>query len=244
MTTAGRRPHSGRTYAFSLRRLSLCFGLIALVLLAAGTAFKAGVRAADDHPVAAVALGLLALAAAVLVHRRRVRVARTAAPGPSAPGDVLTPDAIVPAAPADKSLSVEEPLEAEEPLAEVGFEAMSAEEFEQAVAGLCQRDGCRTAEVVGGAGDLGADVLAVTPDGQRLVIQCKRYDAAHKVGSQDLQRFGGTCFAVHDAHIAAVVTTSEFTEPALEYAAQCGILCLDGQALARWASTGSAPWTE
>ncbi|MBW8093716.1 restriction endonuclease [Streptomyces hygroscopicus subsp. hygroscopicus] len=238
MTTAGRRPHSGRPYAFSLRRLSLCFGLIALVLLAAGTALKAGVRAADDHPVAAVALGLLALAAAVLVRRRRVRVTRTAALGPSAPGDVLTPDAIVPAAP------VEEPLEVEEPLAEVGFEAMSAEEFEQAVADLCRRDGCRAAEVVGGAGDLGADVLAVTQDGQRLVIQCKRYDAAHKVGSQDLQRFGGTCFAVHDAHIAAVVTTSEFTEPALEYAAQCGILCLDGQALATWASTGSAPWTE
>ncbi|MFI0773426.1 restriction endonuclease [Streptomyces sp. NPDC021212] len=207
MTTPDRRPRSGRHYTFSLRRLSFCFGLIALVLLAAGTAVRAGARAAEEHPVAAVALGLLALAAAVTVRRRRVRVARGAGHVPQGP-------------------------------------AAEAEEFEQAVAELCERDGCRVTRVGGGAGDLGADVLATTPDGQRLVIQCKRYDATHKVGSQDVQRFGGTCFAVHDAHIAAVVTTSAFTGPAVEYAEQCGIWCVDGQELATWASTGPAPWRE
>ncbi|HET9380139.1 MAG TPA: restriction endonuclease [Streptomyces sp.] len=121
---------------------------------------------------------------------------------------------------------------------------LSPEDFEQAIAGLCARDGCRRVEVVGGAGDLGADVLATTPDGRRVVIQCKRYADDHKVGSQDLQRFGGTCFSVHEADVAVIVTTSDFTVPATEYAEQCGIVCVGGRELRGW-SDGSmtAPWT-
>ncbi|MGV9419537.1 restriction endonuclease, partial [Streptomyces sp. NPDC003674] len=115
--------------------------------------------------------------------------------------------------------------------------------FEQAIADLCARDACRQVEVVGGAGDLGADVLAVTPDGRRLVIQCKRYGDTNKVGSQDMQRFGGTCFTVHEADIAVVVTTSDFTAPALEYAQQCGILCVNGLELTAWTEgTAPCPW--
>ncbi|WP_438270714.1 restriction endonuclease [Streptomyces platensis] len=41
---------------------------------------------------------------------------------------------------------------------------MGPEEFEQLVALLAERDGCLEVRVVGGANDLGADVLAVTPD--------------------------------------------------------------------------------
>ncbi|MFE0359581.1 restriction endonuclease, partial [Streptomyces nigra] len=93
------------------------------------------------------------------------------------------------------------------------------------------------------AGDLGADVTAVTPDGRRLIVQCKRYGETNKVGSQDLQRFGGTCFTVHEADIAVVVTTSDFTAPALEYAEQCGILCVNGDELSAWYDgTGPRPW--
>jgi len=115
--------------------------------------------------------------------------------------------------------------------------------FEQAIADLCARDDCRQVEVVGGAGDLGADVTAVTPDGRRVVIQCKRYCDTNKVGSQDMQRFGGTCFTVHEADIAVVVTTSDFTAPALEYAQQCGILCVNGAELSAWSDgTGPCPW--
>ncbi|MGV9641089.1 restriction endonuclease [Streptomyces sp. NPDC003514] len=115
--------------------------------------------------------------------------------------------------------------------------------FEQTVADLCLRDGCADVEVVGGAGDLGADVTAVTPDGRRLIVQCKRYCETNKVGSQDLQRFGGTCFTVHEADIAVVVTTSDFTAPALEYAERCGILCVNGDELSAWHDgTGPRPW--
>ncbi|MZE79079.1 restriction endonuclease [Streptomyces sp. SID5475] len=123
------------------------------------------------------------------------------------------------------------------------FDAMDADAFEQAVAALCERDGCRDVGVVGGANDLGADVVATAPDGRRIVIQCKRYCAGNKVGSQELQRFGGTCFTVHGADVAALVTTSSFTGPAVDYAAHTGIRWIDGAALAAWADrSGPAPW--
>jgi restriction system protein len=56
------------------------------------------------------------------------------------------------------------------------YYAMTAREFEEALAWLCRRDGCPEAYVTGKAGDLGADVKAVTPDGRILVIQAKRLD--------------------------------------------------------------------
>lgn len=123
------------------------------------------------------------------------------------------------------------------------YHAMNPREFEDAVAFLCARDGCTNARVVGGAGDLGADVLATAPDGRHIVIQCKRYGPTTKVGSPDLQRFGGTCFTVHGAQVATVVTTSTFTKPAISYGAQHEIHLFDHAALAAWATrTGPAPW--
>lgn len=123
------------------------------------------------------------------------------------------------------------------------YHAMGPREFEDAIAYLCHRDGCTNARRVGGSNDLGADVIATAPDGRRIVIQCKRYGPTTKVGSQDVQRFGGTCYAVHGAHVAAVVTTSVFTKPAAQYAARQRIRCFDEAALAAWASrTGPAPW--
>jgi restriction system protein len=43
--------------------------------------------------------------------------------------------------------------------------SMNARQFEEAVAFLCGRDGCTGTRVVGGVGDLGADVIATTPSG-------------------------------------------------------------------------------
>ncbi|MCX4750921.1 restriction endonuclease [Kitasatospora sp. NBC_01287] len=123
------------------------------------------------------------------------------------------------------------------------YQAMTPGQFEHALAALCRRDGCTNVQVVGGAGDLGADVIATLPDGRRLVIQAKRYALTTKVGSGDVQKVGGTARQIHGADIAAVVTTSTFTPAARSYATQVGIRTLDGNALARWASrTGAAPW--
>ncbi|MFF5447265.1 restriction endonuclease [Streptomyces sp. NPDC012888] len=123
----------------------------------------------------------------------------------------------------------------------VSYRELEPEGFEHAVAALCVRDGCTSVEVCGGAGDLGADVVATAPDGRRVVLQCKRYHPDRKVGSEDLQRFGGTCFTVHDASVAVLVTTSGFTEPAADYAARAGILCVDAEALAAWTAREAAP---
>jgi restriction system protein len=123
------------------------------------------------------------------------------------------------------------------------YHGMGPAEFEHALAFLCARDGCTHAQVVGRAGDLGADVIAFAPDGRKIVLQAKRYGPTTKVGGPDLQRFGGTCFNVHRAGVAAVVTTSTFTKQASEFATHMGIRLVDAHALAAWASrTGPAPW--
>lgn len=123
------------------------------------------------------------------------------------------------------------------------YHQMNAREFEHALAYLCERDGCTSVQVVGKAGDLGADVIATAPDGRRIVIQAKRYAPTTVVSGPDLQKFGGTCYAVHRAGVAAVVTTSGFTKQARQYADHMRIRLWDNDALAGWASrTGPAPW--
>ncbi|MFE6886656.1 restriction endonuclease [Streptomyces sp. NPDC057694] len=123
------------------------------------------------------------------------------------------------------------------------YQVMSPREFEEAIAYLWRRDGCPDARVVGGAGDLGADIIAIAPDGRRIVIQCKRYGPTMKVGSPDLHRVGGTGFTIHGAHVATVVTTNVFTAPAPGYTTQHRIRRVGEHALAASASrTGPAPW--
>lgn len=122
------------------------------------------------------------------------------------------------------------------------FTSLDPAEFEQAVAGLCWRDGCRDVRVVGGAGDLGADVLATTPDGRRLLLQCKRYAPGRNVGSPEVQRVGGTYAVVHHADLALVVTTGGYTDAARDYAHQAGIRLIDSAGLDAWARGGRPPW--
>ncbi|WP_254552184.1 restriction endonuclease [Kitasatospora sp. MMS16-BH015] len=124
------------------------------------------------------------------------------------------------------------------------FLVMSPKEFEQALAVLCRRDGCTEVRVVGGAGDLAADVLATTPAGQRVLIQAKRYGPRTFVGSNDVQKVNGTFRDIHGCDLAMVVTTSSFTRPAAEFCAKVGIRMVDQRALARWAEgTGRPPWS-
>ncbi|MET9515868.1 restriction endonuclease [Streptomyces sp. NPDC002994] len=230
MTISMRRLGRGkRKAAFSLRQTVLCFGLVAIILCGAGLTLKLALRAAGNRPAVAVATVVVAVAAAAALRsvRRRHGAARVA-------------DAVV-----DATYRAVEADATVETFTSTDYAAMEPADFEQAIAALCERDGCRDVQVVGGAGDLGADVVATTPDGRRIVIQCKRYGPMNKVGSQDVQRFGGTCFAVHEAHVAAVVTTGEFTQPAAEYAEQCGILCVDRSGLTAWTDgIGCAPWEE
>ncbi|WP_331770082.1 restriction endonuclease (plasmid) [Embleya sp. NBC_00888] len=113
-------------------------------------------------------------------------------------------------------------------------DAMTGARFEEHVAELCRRDGCADVVVSGGAGDLGADVVARLPDGRSLVVQCKRLGRTRAVGSPDMQRFVGTARPVHHADVAVLVTNSRFTAPARRLAGAQDIVTLDRRALGRW----------
>ncbi|WP_406209279.1 restriction endonuclease [Streptomyces decoyicus] len=241
--------------AFSLRKLSASFGVVVIGVVGVGLTLKKAVEGASAHPGSSVIVGVVVLAAVVAFLRwgPRRRAARTAlgGPAPVAPEARAVESPPGPDAGADDFDVMDadgfDVMDAGDFAATDGgdFAAMDADAFEDAVARLCERDGCHDVRVVGGANDLGADVVAVAPDGRTVVLQCKRYGGTNKVGSQELQRFGGTCFAVHGADVAAVITTSDFTEPAVEYADRCGILCFGHPALSNWAAgTGPAPWEQ
>ncbi|WLQ39523.1 restriction endonuclease [Streptomyces laculatispora] len=250
------RGSDGPRKAFSVRTTAYGMGAVALLICGGGFMVRTAWEGACRHPAAVVPVAALGAAGILLLYLRRPRRRPRGGPGPlaeavhelfdppqessaPAPGPFERPqgDDIA------RTAVLTEP-ETAEPAQEVeDYADLDADGFEDAIAALCERDGCSDVQVVGGAGDLGADVIATAPDGRRLVVQCKRYGPNTKVGSQDLQRFGGTCYAVHEAEIAVCVTTSEYTAPALEYAEQCAILCLDGAALADWdEGTSPPPW--
>ncbi|WP_345943605.1 restriction endonuclease [Streptomyces sp. SID8352] len=242
-----RRLPAGRR--FDLRATAMFFALAAAGLVLVGLVARTALGVAQRRPGWAVVLVL----GAVWLFAVRWRGRRRPAPGRLArrttsalatatdtamdawrEGEGAVADRPDPVAPAGGDA-----------VTTVDHEALSPEAFERAIAGLCARDGCSAMEVVGGAGDLGADVLAVAPDGRRLVVQCKRYGGENKVGSEELQRFGGTCFTVHEADVAVLVTTGGITAPAAEYAERCGIVCVDGEGLRAWTEgTGPEPWAD
>ncbi|MFJ5090162.1 restriction endonuclease [Streptomyces sp. NPDC088674] len=231
----GRQPTGVQT-----RATLLALGLAAAFVGAVALLFLRLAHWAGTHPVPATLLTALSLPLLYALVRGmpRARELRRAALAGMAEADAESvaaePTVVLPPSDPRDGLTV--------PLPEPSVD-LTPDGFEEAVADLCRRDGCTDVEVVGGAGDLGADVLATAPDGRRVVIQCKRYTPTHKSGSQDLQRFGGTCWTVHGAQLALMVTTSTFTDPARDYADTCGIRLIDGPALQAW-TTGEtpAPW--
>ncbi|MER8059777.1 MULTISPECIES: restriction endonuclease [unclassified Streptomyces] len=255
-----------RDRRFDLRTTTWFFVLLALVLCLLALVVRLAAHVVEQRPLWAAVLALLAVSGVLLwrpgrgrlsARRCARRAARALEAGAEAASDSLhltpvvetavpdaggcLPTAVLPDTIAAPDGDGEAPtilLDSHDAYAE-----LDPYGFEQAIAELCVREGCGEVEVVGGAGDLGADVLAVTAEGLRVVIQCKQYGDTNKVGSQDMQRFGGTCFTIHEADVAALVTTSEFTAPALDYARQCGIVCVDGVELEAWRrGTGMSPW--
>ncbi|GHI83211.1 restriction endonuclease [Streptomyces xanthophaeus] len=232
MTASGGRRRGGDDGAASVVRdvvlavglVGICLGGLAVFFRTAATAGGVGV------PVMPV-VTVIILAAGVVLARWSVAPGRRRSPAHG-------PVSREPGAPAAPESAVGLPEVSSDAL---DHASVDADGFEHTVAALCARDGCPQVEVVGGAGDLGADVIATTAEGLRVVIQCKHYGEGNRVGSQDLQRFGGTCFAVHEADVAVVVTTSAFTAPAAEYAATCGIVCVDGDGLGAWTDSRTPP---
>lgn len=117
------------------------------------------------------------------------------------------------------------------------LDKMTGSMFERHVANLCVRDGLAVERGGGGAGDLGADVIARLPDGRLVVIQCKRYKPDTPVSGPDMQRFLGTVRTVHHADFPVFVTTSRrFTRQARELAVSHNVILMDRNRLGLWNS--------
>ena len=112
------------------------------------------------------------------------------------------------------------------------FLALTPREFEEMVAELIVPLGYSNVRVVGGAADLGVDVLCRDRQGRKVAIQCKRYQRSNDVSSPEVQKFIGS-MVVHQAERGIIVTTSTFSAPARDLARDQGIRLIDGAELTR-----------
>lgn len=110
-------------------------------------------------------------------------------------------------------------------------DAMTGPQFEDLVARLLERDGYRSVQVVGRAGDRGVDVTAVCPDGRRIAVQCKRQKKT--VGSDRVRNLIGAVHGTYTGHVGVLVTSSTFTRPALAEA-DGRLVLVDRTTLVRW----------
>jgi hypothetical protein len=95
-----------------------------------------------------------------------------------------------------------------------GLLSLSPTEFERAVGAMLVTYGYSHVKHTGGAGDLAADLICFDSDGNRIVVQCKRYAVNNLVGSREVQMFIGMAQVHHRATRGLFVTTSDFTQPA------------------------------
>ncbi|MDH6578235.1 restriction endonuclease [Kitasatospora sp. MAP5-34] len=112
------------------------------------------------------------------------------------------------------------------------FDGSSPGQFEDMCRELLERDGFTDARQVGGAGDLGADVIARDAVGRRVVVQCKRH--AKPIGSRDVQTFNGTARPEHGAAVPVMIGLNGFTAPAVAFAGKQHLHLVDRERLARW----------
>ncbi|WP_435210898.1 restriction endonuclease [Streptomyces sp. bgisy034] len=116
------------------------------------------------------------------------------------------------------------------------MDAMHGRTFERHIAKLLRRDGCTNVVVQGGHGDRGVDIIALTPDGRRLVAQCKRFAPCLNITSPEVQKFIGAAKVLHSADVALYVATCPFTPEALSIAAEAGITAVHRGVLEEWSA--------
>ncbi|MFG2882991.1 restriction endonuclease [Streptomyces sp. NPDC048297] len=124
------------------------------------------------------------------------------------------------------------------PLAGVmaAMDAMTGREFEHHIAKLLQRDGCTNVYVLGRHGDRGVDITALTADGRRLVVQCKRFAPHLHITSPEVQRFVGAAKVLYASDVAVYVATCRFTPDALSIAEEAGITVVHRGLVEKWSA--------
>ncbi|WP_425831774.1 restriction endonuclease [Streptomyces fractus] len=121
------------------------------------------------------------------------------------------------------------------------MDTMNGSEFEDHVATLLRRDGCTDVVVRGGRGDRGVDITALTPDGRRVAVQCKRFAPYLSITSADMQKFIGGSKVLRISDVSLFVATCRFTTEAVDIATETGVTVVPRGLLEEW-STG-APLT-
>ena len=92
--------------------------------------------------------------------------------------------------------------------------------FEREFAGLLRRNGW-VAQETKKSGDGGIDIEATDPRGCSVAIECKRWRQENKVGRPAIQKLYGA--ALNDYDRLVVITTSGFTDDAIQHAHKAGV---------------------
>lgn len=107
------------------------------------------------------------------------------------------------------------------------LQAMNPAEFERLAKKLFEREGYRDRRHRPGLGDLGVDIDLTAPNGERAVVQCKRYKADHPVEPREVYALVGS--ASHfQARQVFFVTSSRFTPAASRFAEANDVVLIDG----------------
>ncbi len=117
--------------------------------------------------------------------------------------------------------------------------ALTPRQFEEAAGEVLRDNGYRSVKHVGGSGDLSADLMCRDDRGRLIAVQCKRYSPGIRIGSRDIQEFIGMMAVHHQADRGVFITTTEFTQPAIDLARKHGITLVDGQELTRMIEKGN-----
>lgn len=107
------------------------------------------------------------------------------------------------------------------------MQVLVPERFEELVAGMFKQQGYG-ATVTPLQGDHGIDVILRAPNGEKEVVQCKRYQG--QVGEPIVRDFFGAMMHVTAAR-GYIVTTGEFTQQAKSWARGKPIELIDGRRL-------------
>lgn len=110
-----------------------------------------------------------------------------------------------------------------------GLMALSPREFEKLVATLFKANG-HQAQVLGGSSDHGIDILVLSDEKEKWIVQCKRYNGS--VGEPVVRDLYGA-MGHEGAQRAYLVTTGSFTTQAQEWAVGKPIVLYDGLALVK-----------
>jgi hypothetical protein len=109
--------------------------------------------------------------------------------------------------------------------------AYAPTEFEARIRKLLEAEGYRKIQTVGKANSLIMNLSAIDPQANQTIIQCRRYTANREVSLADLQRFIGLMFVDHMADKGIFMTTSSFTQAAIELVQKQPIQLIDGISL-------------